>query len=701
MNLSQRKLARVLFDEFHSESWSISPAKVRQMQPEDPANASYERAAAELAARDFTVARNTDSPLSSALLEEADLLVLAHPCDPRWERTTSSHSPALSSEEIEAVLAWVRAGGGLLVITEYEHAKYGDNLNELLAPAGLRVANGRIFDRGSCAHENPEWIVAAPVEGSPLGHLAPKACFYRASWCVAEGEAASLAWMASPGACPAGAGVIGAAPLGAGRVVVVTDSLLFGDERLDAFHHRQLWCNIAYWLAAPAFRRCKAPRVSSAAARSPQWAALKGAVNALRPLQLGNGSVDPLNHAAARKLSGSMVAALEELAPFFPHQSAYFEQLGRDLGAWQAGGFAKPNFGPSLAAFAPQKERRDGAEHLVLFPLYTPNACSETRFEALLTRTPWPDWLARIERSGFANNKFVPGQLLDFTDGYASECAVLFPETVSLEGRPSNEFGVIFCDREARRLQAHARRAAQAVGLMLPPDMECWLEALPLVQDTVALWDLVHDRAHGLGELPFDPFMIRQRAPFWMYGLEELRVDLRSFGETARLAAEGFPFARYVGYAILLDRIFRFPLTGPRKRNYDALGGQLLFACLHQKDVLLWRDNRLSVCWEALEEAVAGLREELGALYKLGADCSKLSFWLAAHDLVSRYMRPNLASRWKASTRQIDDESDVKKWLGLVHEDEFPLGNFHVNLQRKLQAMGAEEVFGRPALAVV
>ena len=55
--------------------------------------------------------------------------------------------------------------------------------------------------------------------------------------------------------------------------------------------------------------------------------------------------------------------------------------------------------------------------------------------------------------------------------------------------------------------------------------------------DTYALWDLIHDKSHSVGELPFDPFMIRQRAPFWMYGLEELRVDLRAFCEATRLAA--------------------------------------------------------------------------------------------------------------------------------------------------------------------
>ena len=681
--LSQRKLARVLFDEFHSESWSVSAERAREMQPEDPANASYQNAADELARRDFIVRRNIDAPLSAETLAGADVLVFAHPCDPRWEHTTSRNPPAFSPEEMEAILEWVRAGGGLLVITEYEHDKYGDNLNDLLASAGLRIENGKVFDRTSCAHENPEWIVAAPASDSPLGHAAARACFYRASWCVVEGDAA-IACSATAHAHPANAGVIGAASLGAGRIVVVTDSVLFGDGRLGAFDHRQLWLNVAYWLAAPAFQRAEIERPGASAIESPAWQELKSAVNELRPLQQPSGSVETSAHETAAACVDRIAGALETMRPIFPHQSAYIDHLLVDLAAWKSGGFAKPDFAASLAAFEPQRHRRDGIEHLVVFPLYTPNASGDTRFEALIMRTPWPDWLATLERAQYRNDKFVPGHLVDFTAGYASECAVLFPETVSLLDRPSNHFGVIFCDREARRLQACAQRAAKAVGFALHPELECWLNSLPLVQDTVALWDLIHDRSHSLGELPFDPFMIRQRAPFWMYGLEELRVDLRSVGEAARLA-ESFPFARYVCYAILLDRIFRFPITGTRVRNYDALGGQLLFAYLHQNDVLLWCDNRLAVRWDLLESGFAGLREELTTLYKLGADCSKMSFWLAAHDLVSRYVRPNVASKWKADTRAIDDETDSKKWLALVHEDEFPLGNFHLNLQRRLK----------------
>ena len=101
---------------------------------------------------------------------------------------------------------------------------------------------------------------------------------------------------------------------------------------------------------------------------------------------------------------------------------------------------------------APAPERRDGCEHLVLFPLYTPNASSDTRFEALIMRMPWPDWLAGLERTAYHNSRFVPGHFVDHTAGYDSECAVLFPETVSLAVRPSNNFATIFCDREARRV---------------------------------------------------------------------------------------------------------------------------------------------------------------------------------------------------------------------------------------------------------
>jgi hypothetical protein len=89
------KQARVLFDEFPSEAWSVRPEVARRMQPAHPEDSSYVRAARALAAHDFAVTPNTDRLLPD-VLADADLLVIAHPSDPKWEFTTSGDTPRLS-----------------------------------------------------------------------------------------------------------------------------------------------------------------------------------------------------------------------------------------------------------------------------------------------------------------------------------------------------------------------------------------------------------------------------------------------------------------------------------------------------------------------------------------------------------------------------------------------------------------------------
>ncbi len=683
--LQQQKFVRILFDEYHSESWTVSESRANEMQPDRPGYSSYRQAADTLAARDFTVLRNLDKSLTTI---DADVLALLHPCESKWERTTSGNSPKLSPQEIDTIVQFVEKGGGLLVISEYEHDKYGDNLNELLARFGLEIENTTIFDREHCLAGNPAWFFADVNSGdSALMHKVEQACFYQAGSCRVTGKATIPLRSSSQ------AGLIGVAQHGKGRVVLVTDSMLFGDERFADYSHRQLWLNMIYWVSAPAFARTAVDAPVSKAAQSPAWSSLKGAINALRVLQDADGTIAADKHDEAKHLTQAAAGAVQALASAFPHESDYLDQLLLDLDVWVAGGFQKPDFTKSLALFNPQKHRRHNIEHLWVMPMYTPNASSDWRFEALIYRGPWPDWLAELERTQYRNDKLVPGHFVDFTAGYASECAVLFPETVQVAGKGSNNFATIFCDREASRYQRIVSKAAKITQLEMHPQLECFFNSLPLIQNTYGLWDLIHDKSHSVGELPFDPFMIRQRAPFWMYGLEELRVDLRAFHEATRLATpgawlarEGFPFAHYVSYAILFDRIYRFPITGTRVHNYDGLGGQLLFSYLHQHDVLVWHNNRLSVRWDALDAGMDGLRQELLALYKLGSDCSKMNFWLAAHDLIAKYVPPNVASKWKKDTRAITDESDPKKWIDLVHPDEFPLGNFHANLQKKMAA---------------
>jgi NAD(P)-dependent dehydrogenase (short-subunit alcohol dehydrogenase family) len=283
--------------------------------------------------------------------------------------------------------------------------------------------------------------------------------------------------------------------------------------------------------------------------------------------------------------------------------------------------------------------------------MYKQNGSRDKVFEALVVRVPWPAWLAELEAGRYDNAKFVPGHLRGPHVGLRLECAVLFPETVSVAGRPANHFGGIFCDREAARFRRTSSAAAAVLRLNLPPDAAALLASEALSRDAYELWDLVHDRTHSHGDLPFDPFMIRQRMPYWMYSLEELRCDLTAYAEAVRLEGEGLSTARHAQYAILFDRLFRFPITGPRVRNYDGLGGQLLFAYLHRTRRLSWTDNRLTIDWEHVADGVLELRALVEELYKAGIDRTKVQHWAAAHDLVAAYVPPATGSRWAAGVR--------------------------------------------------
>ena len=686
------KLARVVFDESHSQAWTIRPELAREMQPAHPADSSYARAAEALDAHGFEVGCNADRELSAHTLAEADVLVIAHPSERRWEATTNERSPRLSPAELEAVERFVERGGGLVVLGETEQDKYGNNLNDLLSRFGIEIANDTVQDYERC-REAPSWILPELVRGNGSGDRRTdlltrvrEACFYRTGTLTLDDRARVLARASLTASAP-GEPLAAVTERGRGRVIALADSDLFGDDCFDELDHANLWLNLVYWAAEPSLAAADSGDARSEALSGPAWASLKAAVEDLRLMQEPDGSVDLRRYDRDRvaSLTTAVAASARALAPRFPHQSEYIEALAADLGDWAKAGFGKPDFMRSTDAFRPERERRDGVEHLVVFPMYKQNASRDTCFEALLVRTPWPERVAELERTRYDNAKFVPVTFVDHTAGYDSECAVLFPETFSTIERPPSHFGAIFCDREAERFRRVCGRAVEVLGINLPPDASCLLSSPRLSRDAYVLWDLIHDRTHMHGDLPFDPFMIRQRSPYWMYSLEELRCDLTAFCEAVELERQGHAFARFVQYAVLFDRMFRFPVTGSRVRNYDGLGGQLLFAFLHREGYLHWTDNELRVEWERVVDGVAALRERVQSLYHSGIDRSKLAQWLAAHDLVSEYVPPAQGSRWAREARShLPAVEEPKELVDLVKDDEFPLSLFYVQLQGKL-----------------
>jgi hypothetical protein len=433
------------------------------------------------------------------------------------------------------------------------------------------------------------------------------------------------------------------------------------------------------------------PAVSAAdVATSPAWLDLKAAVIELRELQVRDGSIpESGDHATASALCARIRTNLDELAPAFPHDAEYLDAARADFAKWEADGFGVPDFFDSLVAFHPELHREDGLRHLVIFPMYTQNGSPDRLVEAVLVEVVWPDFIAALEQT-YTNALFVPIRFVDFTPGYDTNAAVLFPETVAMREIPPFTWGAIFADREAARFRRVTKKAAEVTRLDLPDDAQRLLDDQRLAEETFVLWDLIHDRTHMRGDLPFDPFMIKQRMPYFLYSLEELRCDLTAFRESVRLVRDPETddvtreHAQLAQYAILFDRMFRFPLTGDRVRNYDGLGGQLLFAWLHQRHVLHWTDTALALDWADVPDAVVELSDAIDELYWRSIDRPKTAHWLAAYELVRGVLEPHPASKW---ARGLSDEilsSAPKLMTDEVLDDEFPLSMFYEALGKKM-----------------
>ena len=454
--------------------------------------------------------------------------------------------------------------------------------------------------------------------------------------------------------------------------------------------------------------------VEDVTAVTPAWLSLKQAVTSLRAYQIQDGSIpDTTQHPESRELVSAITREILNLQPAFPHDAAYLTALVADFARWASEGFGVPDFYDSLVAFDPAAHRVNGLRHLVVFPMYTQNGSTDRLVEAVLIEVIWPEFVSELEAGNYSNKLFVPIRFVDFTAGYDTNSAVLFPETVAVRETPKFTWGAIFADREAARFRRVVKAASDITGLEMPADAAELLTDQSLAEETFVMWDLIHDRTHMRGDLPFDPFMIKQRMPYFLYSLEELRCDLTAFRESVALVralehkasaisgtrrdasaddrhgrritevdADILKHAQLVQYAVIFDRIFRFALTGNRVRNYDGLGGQLLFAWMHQHHVLHWTDTKLSIDWAEVPDVVNALGEAIGDLYWRSIDRPKIAHWLAAHDLVSATLTPHPASKWAA--RDLTLDGLPKDLTNAVLDDEFPLSMFYEALSKKM-----------------
>jgi hypothetical protein len=88
-------------------------------------------------------------------------------------------------------------------------------------------------------HSAPSWVLA-DLDTSGLLARVHEACFYRATTLRGSGRVLART---SPSASAPGEPLALATTHGAGRVAVLGDSDLFGDDCLGDFGHRDLWLN--------------------------------------------------------------------------------------------------------------------------------------------------------------------------------------------------------------------------------------------------------------------------------------------------------------------------------------------------------------------------------------------------------------------------------------------------------------------------
>ena len=250
---SRRAFPSVLFDEAHSEAWSIRADTVAEMNPRHPGDAGYLKAAAALRERGMAVDAHTSGSFTPEALADRDVVVLAHPSDGTWERVTGIGSATLSPDEIDTLESFVRDGGGLVVMAECEQDKYGNNLSGLLERFGVRPLNVTVQDTEHNHQDVVAWVRAQlPPQRGKADLLArvSAACFYRSGVLSITNPDAVVLAKTSSSADPADQPLAVALQFGLGRLVVFADSDLFGDDSIGDYDHVTLWSNAITWAAS-------------------------------------------------------------------------------------------------------------------------------------------------------------------------------------------------------------------------------------------------------------------------------------------------------------------------------------------------------------------------------------------------------------------------------------------------------------------
>ena len=268
-----------------------------------------------------------------------------------------------------------------------------------------------------------------------------------------------------------------------------------------------------------------------------------GAVEELRLTQAPDGSVDTSAHdpATAARAGRDDRRVGAGAAPRFPHQARLHRGARRRPARLGGRRLREARLRPLDRGLPPRARppRRDRA------PLRLPDVQAERVARHLLRGADRPRPVAGVDRRARARRASTTPSSCRSPSSITPRATT--PSARCCSRRPSRPPSARPTTTSARS-SATARPSASAASAAPPPRCcgstcrrtppACCARA-ELSERAYMLWDLIHDRTHMRGDLPFDPFMIRQRSPYWMYSLEELRCDLTAFADGGRARARG------------------------------------------------------------------------------------------------------------------------------------------------------------------
>ncbi len=204
--------------------------------------------------------RLTEGRLTPSLLADYDVVFL---------NLMDETRPAFTEDEIEAVRAFVHAGGGLFVIADHTNVyRHAELTNPLLAPYGIEIRYEICVDVSPHTVSGLGWILVTdvrehPVHGDVLEYSlqtggpvdGPGGVGFTSAggwgdlWNPEMKEGYYGNWTKDPGEQSGPQAVVQAVEYGSGRVFVVGDQNIFGDPYLMFLDNRGLALNGFEWLA--------------------------------------------------------------------------------------------------------------------------------------------------------------------------------------------------------------------------------------------------------------------------------------------------------------------------------------------------------------------------------------------------------------------------------------------------------------------